>query len=254
MRCYAHLGDRQLPRRAPPGSTPTWGSSRATRCSPATSSSCSSTLTGHSRKHDYREASRRAHVRCVPRFLELIEREIEQPGEGRPARIVAKMNQLEDPQIIRGFGESLPGGRPGRPDRPRASPASGPASRACTENMRVISIIGRFLEHSRIFHFANGAEDPLDGDFLIGSADWMHRNLSDAGGGDRPDRAAPPEGAALGDPPGLPRRPPPGLGHAARRYLYAAPPCLPDATGPALEGTHATLMARTLARSQAGRV
>jgi len=42
----------------------------------------------------------------------------------------------------------------------------------------VRSIIGRFLEHSRIFYFANGASDPRNGDFYIGSADWMERNLS----------------------------------------------------------------------------
>jgi polyphosphate kinase len=42
----------------------------------------------------------------------------------------------------------------------------------------VRSIIGRFLEHGRLFHFANGSEDPLAGDFLLGSADWMDRNLS----------------------------------------------------------------------------
>ncbi|MDH4312577.1 MAG: polyphosphate kinase 1, partial [Gammaproteobacteria bacterium] len=47
-----------------------------------------------------------------------------------------------------------------------------------TENVRVRSIIGRFLEHGRVFHFANGSEDPLEGDFLLGSADWMDRNLS----------------------------------------------------------------------------
>jgi polyphosphate kinase len=47
-----------------------------------------------------------------------------------------------------------------------------------TENIRVRSIIGRFLEHSRIFHFANGNENPSEGDFFIGSADWMFRNLS----------------------------------------------------------------------------
>ena len=40
------------------------------------------------------------------------------------------------------------------------------------------SIIGRFLEHGRVFHFANGSEDPLAGEFLLGSADWMDRNLS----------------------------------------------------------------------------
>ena len=48
-----------------------------------------------------------------------------------------------------------------------------------TENIRIRSIIGRFLEHSRIYHFAAGSDDPLDGEFLIGSADWMHRNLSE---------------------------------------------------------------------------
>ena len=48
-----------------------------------------------------------------------------------------------------------------------------------TENIRIRSIVGRFLEHSRIFHFAAGSDDPLDGEFLIGSGDWMHRNLSD---------------------------------------------------------------------------
>jgi polyphosphate kinase len=47
-----------------------------------------------------------------------------------------------------------------------------------TENIRIRSIIGRFLEHSRVFHFANGKENPVDGDFFIGSADWMYRNLS----------------------------------------------------------------------------
>jgi polyphosphate kinase len=47
-----------------------------------------------------------------------------------------------------------------------------------TENVRVRSVVGRFLEHGRLFHFANGHEDPLDGEFLIGSADWMDRNLS----------------------------------------------------------------------------
>ena len=47
-----------------------------------------------------------------------------------------------------------------------------------TETIRVRSIIGRFLEHSRIFYFANGASDPRNGDFYIGSGDWMERNLS----------------------------------------------------------------------------
>jgi len=112
-----------------------------------------------------------------PRLLDLIGREIEHQRLGRPARIVAKMNQLEDLEIIEALCRASQAGvpidliirgfcclRPGVPDR--------------TENIRVRSIIGRFLEHSRIFHFANGHDHPVEGDFFIGSADWMHRNLS----------------------------------------------------------------------------
>ena len=111
------------------------------------------------------------------RFLELIQREIENQRAGLPARIVAKMNQLEDPEIIEALCEAAGAGvaidlvirglcclRPGIAGR--------------SEGIRVRSIIGRFLEHSRIFHFAAGHEDPLDGEFYIGSADWMFRNLS----------------------------------------------------------------------------
>jgi polyphosphate kinase len=111
------------------------------------------------------------------RFLELIGREIEHARAGRPARIVAKMNQLQDVTIgralvaasqagvsvdliVRGFCCLLPG------------------VTGWTDNVRVRSVIGRFLEHSRIFHFANGQADPLDGDYYIGSADWMYRNLT----------------------------------------------------------------------------
>ncbi len=112
-----------------------------------------------------------------PRMLSLIEREIANRKSGKPARIVAKMNQLEDPEMIQALCAASRAGvpidliirgfcclRPGIPGR--------------TENIRVRSIIGRFLEHSRIFYFANGSEDPMAGEFFIGSADWMHRNLS----------------------------------------------------------------------------
>ena len=112
-----------------------------------------------------------------PRLLKLIEREIENKRAGKPARIVAKMNQLEDPDMIEALCEASEAGvpidlivrgfcclRPGVPAR--------------TETIRVRSIIGRFLEHSRIFHFANGKDRPVDGEFFIGSADWMYRNLS----------------------------------------------------------------------------
>ena len=111
------------------------------------------------------------------RFIELIRREIVNKRDGRPARIIAKMNQLEDPEMIEALCEAASAGvpidlivrgfcclRPGVPGR--------------SEGIRIRSIIGRFLEHSRIFHFAAGLEDPVQGDFFIGSADWMYRNLS----------------------------------------------------------------------------
>ena len=111
------------------------------------------------------------------RFIELIQREIEHRRAGRPARIVAKMNQLEDLPVCEALCEASQAGvpidlvirgfcclRPGIP--------------GWTENLRVRSIVGRFLEHGRLFHFANGEENPVDGEFYIGSADWMDRNLS----------------------------------------------------------------------------
>ena len=111
------------------------------------------------------------------RFIALIRREVAHHKAGRPARIVAKMNQLQDAQIcealVAASREGLPIDlvvrgfcclRPGVPGQ--------------TETIRIRSIIGRFLEHSRIFYFANGASDPRNGDFYIGSGDWMERNLS----------------------------------------------------------------------------
>jgi len=133
-------------------------------------------LTGHSRAPDCANLLV-APATMRPRLLELIRREIANKHAGLPARIVAKMNQLEDPEMIEALCEAAAAGvpvdlivrgfcclRPGVPGR--------------TAGIRVRSIIGRFLEHSRIFHFAAAREDPVEGDFFIGSADWMFRNLS----------------------------------------------------------------------------
>src|SRR5215468_4670369 len=112
-----------------------------------------------------------------PRLLERIAREAENIRLGRPARIVAKMNQLEDPEIIQALCDASEVGVPiDLIIRGFCCLRPGVAGR--TETVKVRSIIGRFLEHSRIFHFANGHEDPVAGEFLIGSADWMYRNLS----------------------------------------------------------------------------
>jgi polyphosphate kinase len=112
------------------------------------------------------------------RFAELIEREIANHQDGRPARIICKMNQLEDREICLLLARASQAGV--AVDLiVRGLCCLAPGVAGLTENIRIRSIIGRFLEHSRIFHFAAGAEDPLQGEFLIGSADWMHRNLSE---------------------------------------------------------------------------
>lgn len=112
-----------------------------------------------------------------PRFLELIARETEHRRAGRPARIVAKMNQLEDPATIAALCEASRAGVP-IDLIVRGLCCLRPGVAGFSESIRIRSVIGRFLEHSRIFHFAAGSEDPRDGEFLIGSADWMFRNLS----------------------------------------------------------------------------
>ena len=112
-----------------------------------------------------------------PRLLDLIGREIANQRAGLPARIVAKMNQLEDPELIGALCEASVAGVPvDLIVRGFCCLRPGVAGRS--EEVRVRSIIGRFLEHSRIFHFAGALPDPVQGDFFIGSADWMYRNLS----------------------------------------------------------------------------
>ncbi len=133
-------------------------------------------LTGHSL------APACSHLLVAPatmrfRMTELIHREIANHRAGRPARIVAKMNQLEDPELIEALCAASSAGVPvDLIVRGFCCLKPGVAGR--TEGIRVRSIIGRFLEHSRIFHFAAALEDPAQGDFFIGSADWMYRNLS----------------------------------------------------------------------------
>lgn len=138
-------------------------------------------LTGRSLKKDH-SALLVAPRTMKRRFLELIDREAtiarahargESPVGGR---IIAKMNALEDRQVADALYRASQAGvqidlivrgfcclRPGVP--------------GLSENIRVTSIIGRFLEHSRLFYFGAAQADPLKGDWYIGSADWMSRNL-----------------------------------------------------------------------------
>jgi len=110
----------------------------------------------------------------LERILALIDREAEHARAGRPARIRAKLNALSDSTVIQALYRASQAGvaidlvvrgictlRPGVP--------------GLSERIRVVSILGRFLEHARIYHLANGAPDAEE--YYIGSADWRPRNL-----------------------------------------------------------------------------
>jgi polyphosphate kinase len=102
----------------------------------------------------------------------LIDREAEHARQGREARIIAKMNALLDKNVIQALYRASQAGV--EVDLiVRGICALRPGVRGVSDNIRVRSIIGRFLEHSRIYSFANGGENET----YIGSADWMPRNL-----------------------------------------------------------------------------
>jgi polyphosphate kinase len=111
----------------------------------------------------------------LERLLALIERETTHARVGRPARIRAKLNALSDSTVIQALYRASQAGvdvhlvvrgictlRPGVP--------------GLSERIRVVSILGRFLEHARIYHFANGGGGDAE-EYYIGSADWRPRNL-----------------------------------------------------------------------------
>jgi polyphosphate kinase len=143
-------------------------------CSPSVGADVSdlfNSLTGISRQRLYRKLLV-APANMKERFLELIDRECRNASAGRLARIVGKMNSLVDSEVIDALYRASQAGveidlivrgicclRPGLPN--------------VSDRIRVMSIIGRFLEHSRIWHFHNGGND----EFYIGSADWMPRNF-----------------------------------------------------------------------------
>jgi polyphosphate kinase len=128
-------------------------------------------LTGYSRQTVYRKLLV-APVNLRDRMVELIQREIEHQHSGRQGRIVAKMNALVDPMIIRNLYEASIAGV--KIDLiVRGVCCLRPGLTGISENIRVISVIGRFLEHSRIFYFHNNSKEEI----FIGSADWMTRNL-----------------------------------------------------------------------------
>jgi polyphosphate kinase len=111
-------------------------------------------------------------VDCAERTIALIDREAEHARAGRPARIIAKMNALLDKPVIQALYRASQAGV----DIDlivRGMCALRPGVRGVSDRIRVRSIIGRLLEHSRIYSFANGGDEQL----YLGSADWMPRNL-----------------------------------------------------------------------------
>lgn len=128
-------------------------------------------LTGYSKQQSYRKLLV-SPVTMRDRMTALIEREIDHARAGKPGRIIAKMNSLVDPKMIQTLYEASQAGvqidliirgicclRPGLP--------------GVSETIRVVSIVGRLLEHSRVFWFGNDNHPEV----YIGSADWMPRNL-----------------------------------------------------------------------------
>jgi polyphosphate kinase len=128
-------------------------------------------LTAHAEIDDYRPLLV-APLTMAESFLGLIRRESEHAQAGRPAHIVAKMNALLEPSIIEALYTASQAGV--EIDLiVRGLSILRPGVKGLSERIRVRSIVGRFLEHSRIFHFANGGNDEI----YLGSADWMPRNL-----------------------------------------------------------------------------
>ncbi len=106
------------------------------------------------------------------RFIELIRREAEHAKAGRPCGIRAKMNQLQDQQIIRELYLASQAGVPVTLNV-RGLCCLRPGVPGLSETIRVYSVVGRFLEHSRIYCFLNSGKP----EYYLGSADWMRRNL-----------------------------------------------------------------------------
>jgi polyphosphate kinase len=107
------------------------------------------------------------------RFLEMIEREAAHARAGREARIVAKVNGLADREVVAALYRASQAGV--RVDLVvRSLCALRPGVAGLSENVCVVSVLGRYLEHARIFRFNNGG----DPEYYIGSADWRTRNLS----------------------------------------------------------------------------
>jgi polyphosphate kinase len=129
-------------------------------------------LTGYSTMHDYRKLLV-APVNLRQRLETLIRREVKHVQNGREGYIIIKVNSLVDPQIIQLLYEASQAGV--RIDLlVRGMCCLIPGVKNLSENIRVISVVGRFLEHSRIYYFKNDEKEQM----FLGSADLMQRNIN----------------------------------------------------------------------------
>jgi polyphosphate kinase len=128
-------------------------------------------LTGYSNQKEYR-AMLVAPVNLRPRLCGLIMRETEHARAGRPGRMIFKVNAVTDDQMIRVLYRASQAGA-SIDLICRGICSLRPGVRGISENIRVRSVVGRFLEHSRIYWFQNGGDEEM----YIGSADLMERNL-----------------------------------------------------------------------------
>jgi polyphosphate kinase len=128
-------------------------------------------LTAHSESDDYAPLLV-APLNLAEGFAQRIHREAKHAAEGKPAHIVAKMNSLLEQGVIDALYAASQAGV-SIDLIVRGICALRPGVKCLSENIRVRSIVGRFLEHSRVFYFLNGGEAEI----YAGSADWMPRNL-----------------------------------------------------------------------------
>ena len=129
-------------------------------------------LTGYSTKQDYRKILV-APVNLRERMMALIEREIEHQLNGEKGHLIFKMNSLVDKRMIKAlYKASIAGVKIDLIVRGMC--CLRPGIKSISENIRIISVVGRFLEHSRIYYFRNGGKEEI----LLGSADLMPRNIN----------------------------------------------------------------------------
>ncbi|MBX7232186.1 MAG: polyphosphate kinase 1 [Bdellovibrionales bacterium] len=132
-------------------------------------------LTGRSLKTDYQHLLI-APVNLKQSLLSLIAKEAENAQQGLPSGMIIKVNNLEDRTLIEALYRASQLGVKIQLIV-RGFSCLRPQVKDLSENISLISIIGPFLEHSRIYYFRNGQNNEIEGRFFIGSADWMNRNL-----------------------------------------------------------------------------